>query len=47
MSRTNYCPYPVAHLDIFAIREAIRARAVSDSLLTLLELLEKPEASWY
>ena len=47
MSRTNDCPYPVAHRDIFAIREAIRTRAISDSLLTLLELLEKPEASWY
>ena len=47
VSGTNDCPYPVAHRDIVAILEAIRTRAVSNSLLTLLELLEKLEVSWY
>ena len=40
-------PVPVAHHDIVPIIEAIRTRAISDSLLALLEFLEKPKVSWY
>ena len=41
------CAIPVAHHDIVAILEAVRARAVADALLALLELLEQPEIAWY
>jgi hypothetical protein len=37
---------PVAHQDIVAVLEPIRARAIADALLALLELLEKAEISW-
>jgi len=47
MSRADDCPVPVAHHDIVRIVEAVRTRAVSDALLALLELLEKPEVSRY
>jgi len=43
VSRADYGAVPVAHQDIIAIFEAVRARAVADALLALLELLEKTE----
>ena len=47
MSWADDCAIPVAHHDIVAILEAVRARAVADALLALLELLEQPEIAWY
>jgi len=47
MSGAYDCPIPVAHHDIVSILEAIGTRAVSDPLLALLQLLEKPKVPWY
>lgn len=47
MPGADDCPVPVAHHDIVSILEAIGTRAISDPLLALLELLKKPEVSWY
>ena len=45
MSGANDCPVPVAHHDIVSILETIRAGAVADTLLALLELLEETEVT--
>ena len=38
---------PVAHHDIVSILETIRAGAIADALLDLLELLEQTEVAWH
>ena len=45
MSWTNDRAVPMAHHDIVSILETIRARAVSNTLLALLELLEQTEVT--
>lgn len=45
MSGANDCPVPVAHHDIVSILETIRAGAVANTLLALLELLEQTEVT--
>lgn len=45
MSWTNNSAVPVAHHDIVRVLETVRARAVSDTLLALLELLEQAEVA--
>ena len=45
MSWTNDRAVPMAHHDIVSILETIRARAVADALLALLELLEQTEVA--
>ena len=45
MSRADDCAVPVAHHDIVSILETIRAGAVADTLLALLELLEQTEVT--
>ena len=43
MARSDDSAVPVAHHDIVAVLEAVRARAIADTLLALLELLEQAE----
>ena len=43
MSRTDDSTCPVAHEDIVAILKTVRARAIADTLLALLELFEETE----
>lgn len=43
MAGSDDSAVPVAHHDIVAVLEAIRARAIADALLALLELLEQAE----
>ena len=45
VSWADDCAVPVAHHDIVSILETIRARAVADALLALLELLEQTEVA--
>ena len=45
MTGTDDCAGPIAHEDIVAILETVRARTITDTLLTLLELLEESEVS--
>ena len=45
MARTDDGAVPVAHHDIVAIFETVRARAVSDSFFALFELLEQAKVS--
>lgn len=40
MPRPNDCARPVAHEDIIAVFETVRARAITNTLLALLKLLE-------
>lgn len=47
MSRANNCAIPVAHHNIITILETVRARAIPDALLTLLEFLQKAEITRY
>ena len=41
MPGANNCALPMAHHDIVSILETIRARAITDALLALLELFEQ------
>lgn len=43
MSWTDDCAVPVAHHDIVAILETVRARPVTNALLALLEFFEQPK----
>ena len=43
MSWANDSAVPVAHHDIVAVLETVRARSIADALLALLELLEQSE----
>lgn len=47
MSWTENCAIPLAHHDIIAILETVRARAIADTFLTLLEFLQKAEITRY
>ena len=38
---------PLAHHHVIAVLEAIRARAIANALLALLELLQQSEIAWY
>ena len=50
--KATYVPWandgavPVAHHDIVSILETVRTRAVSDTLLALLELFQETEIPW-
>jgi len=45
MSRADNGAVPVAHRDIVAILETVRAGAVSDTLLALLKLFQEAKVS--
>ena len=47
MAGTDYCASPVAHENIVAILETIGTGAITDTLLTLLQLFKKSEISGY
>ena len=42
----NDCAIPMAHHDIVSILETVRTRAISDTLLALLELFQETEIPW-
>lgn len=46
MAWANDGSIPIAHEDVFAILQAIRARAIADTLFTLLEFFKEAEISW-
>lgn len=46
MTRSNNGSIPVAHEDIIAVLQPIRARAIADTFLTLLEFFKEAEISW-
>jgi hypothetical protein len=45
MARANNGSIPIAHHDIIAILQAIRARAIADTFLALLEFFKEAEIS--
>ena len=45
MARANDGSIPIAHHDILAILQAIRARAIADTFLALLEFFKEAEIS--
>jgi hypothetical protein len=45
VSRANDRPVPIGHEHVVAVLEAVRARAIADALLALLELLEQTEVA--
>lgn len=47
MSWTDDGSIPVAHEDVVSIFETVRARAITDALLALLEFFEQAEVAWY
>ena len=46
MSRTDDRSIPVGHHNIVSILETVRTRAISDTLLALLELFQETEIPW-
>ena len=46
MSWTDDGAVPMAHHDIVSVLETVGARAIADTLLALLELLQEAEVSW-
>lgn len=47
MSRANDRAVPVGHHDIVSILETVRARAIANALLALLQFFQEAEIPWY